>query len=234
MKASDKNNHYLISYLTLRKAIGVLGIALPVVVTAGSVMIDDCTGLLPSISDYYHTNLRNIFTGIMCSVAIFLFTYRGPDRQDGIAGKLGCIFALGLAFFPTVIDDATCRLCEEAPLKCDSITPQDHWMSKVHMASALLFFLVLIYFSLFLFTKSNTSHPTPEKIIRNRLYRVCGYTMLACIILLVVYVLFISSKYPVLEQYNIIFWLETIALTAFGVSWLVKGELILKDGSVAD
>lgn len=234
MKASNNDNHYLISYLTLRKAIGILGIALPIVLVAGSVIIDDCRGLLQSISDYYHTNLRNIFTGIMCSVAIFLFTYRGPDKQDAIAGKLGCFFALGLAFFPTVIDGATCRLCEDTTIKCQSITSQELWMSKVHMISALLFFLVLIYFSLFLFTKSGSGKPTPEKVIRNRLYRVCGYTMLVCIILLVVYVLLLSSKYPALEKYNIIFWLETIALTAFGVSWLVKGELILKDGAVSN
>lgn len=26
-----------------------------------------------------------------------------------------------------------------------------------------------------------------------------------------------------------VFWLETVALLAFGTSWLVKGELVLKD-----
>jgi hypothetical protein len=32
-----------------------------------------------------------------------------------------------------------------------------------------------------------------------------------------------------LEEYKPIFVLETIALWAFGVSWLVKGKFILKD-----
>jgi len=32
-----------------------------------------------------------------------------------------------------------------------------------------------------------------------------------------------------LERYAPIFWLEGIAVIAFGVSWLTKGEAILKD-----
>jgi hypothetical protein len=32
-----------------------------------------------------------------------------------------------------------------------------------------------------------------------------------------------------LTAFNPVFWLETIAILAFGVSWLTKGEAILKD-----
>jgi hypothetical protein len=30
-----------------------------------------------------------------------------------------------------------------------------------------------------------------------------------------------------------VFWLETVAIVAFGVSWLIKGEAILEDVSAA-
>jgi len=32
-----------------------------------------------------------------------------------------------------------------------------------------------------------------------------------------------------MKVYNPLFWLETLAILAFGVSWIVKGEAILKD-----
>ena len=40
--------------------------------------------------------------------------------------------------------------------------------------------LALAYFSFFLFTLSSGS-PTPRKRTRNRIYRVCGVTIVACI-----------------------------------------------------
>jgi hypothetical protein len=30
-------------------------------------------------------------------------------------------------------------------------------------------------------------------------------------------------------KYDITFWMETIAVVAFGISWIIKGEMILKD-----
>jgi hypothetical protein len=37
--------------------------------------------------------------------------------------------------------------------------------------------------------------------------------------------LFLEESYPELQSYNIIFVLETIALLAFGLSWLKKGRI---------
>jgi hypothetical protein len=34
---------------------------------------------------------------------------------------------------------------------------------------------------------------------------------------------------PLVERLTPVFWLESVAVVAFGVSWLVKGETILKD-----
>jgi hypothetical protein len=32
----------------------------------------------------------------------------------------------------------------------------------------------------------------------------------------------------VFAKYNIIFWMETIAVEAFGISWLIKAEIVLR------
>ena len=51
--------------------------------------------------------------------------------------------------------------------------------------------------------------------------------MLACIALIAVAAL--PPIKAMVEQLAPRFWLEAIAIEAFGVSWLTKGEAILKD-----
>ncbi len=213
----------VISYLTLRKAIGILGIAFPVVLVSGSIIAGGCEEIQSSISCYYHTNMRNIFVGILCAVALFLFSYRGYERKDNIAGDLACLFALGVAFFPASVDDPL-PLCNFPSLIKSPL------ISYVHFLSAALFFTTLSYFSIILFTKSKSRDSrTKRKKKRNRIYRVCGYIMLGCIILIGVYFLPLKNRYPQLQNIKPVFWLESIALWAFGISWLVKGEVLLKD-----
>lgn len=38
-----------------------------------------------------------------------------------------------------------------------------------------------------------------------------------------------ENSCPGLKKYDPVFWLESVSLFAFGISWLVKGQLILKD-----
>jgi len=82
--------------------------------------------------------------------------------------------------------------------------------------------------SLFLFTKSKGVVITKQKIRRNRIYRICGVIMLVCIVVLALYAN-VRDSLPWLKQYKPVFWLESVALLAFGVSWLVKGGLFLMD-----
>jgi hypothetical protein len=68
--------------------------------------------------------------------------------------------------------------------------------------------------------------------MRNRVYRVCGWLMLACVAGIAVFKLTLSDAW--VRDHRVVFWLETIAITAFGVSWLVKGEAILADEQQSD
>ncbi len=96
----------------------------------------------------------------------------------------------------------------------------------MHYVSATGLFLMLSYFALFLFTKSSGT-PTDAKKIRNRIYRACGVVMLSCIVLIAVYVLSLRGTF--VATIKPVFWLETFALWAFGVSWFIKGETLWKD-----
>lgn len=215
MNAESKTDDSLVfSYLLLRKAIGVLGTALPLVVAIGKAALES-PGLLSSISGYYYTVMGDVFVGCLCATGVFMWSYRGYELKDVVAAQIAAYSVVGIALFPT--SPAT------------GATAQQIFIGHVHITFAIIFFSTLIYFALVLFRKTNLNvPPTPEKIMRNRIYAACGYTMLVALILIAFVLFFLPSDSP-LFALNPVFWLETLLLEAFGISWLVKGETILKD-----
>ena len=208
MGTNSGSSDVIVSYLTLRKVVGAIGMIMPIGVMVWGWYLCHCWEIRPSISDYYVTRTGVLFVGALFTIAWFLFAYRGPARQDDVAGDLAWLFALGVAFFP-----------HDAP------PPQ----SALHFTSAAALFLVLSYFSLALFTKTGgtIAQMTPQKVKRNRVYKLCGVVMLACIATIgavkLGYFTFTLGPIPP------VFLLETVALEAFGISWMVKGETLWKD-----
>jgi hypothetical protein len=203
-------------YLTLRTIIGVLGMALPFVISLGAMAFFQ-TGLQNSISAYYHTGMRDVLVGMLWAIGFFLFSYEGYDRADNIAGELACLFAIGIALLPTTPEGAA--------------GPVANIIGVVHLVFTGLFFLTLAYFSIFLFTKTDPeTPPTPRKLKRNVIYRVCGYTMLVCLLLIPIYTYLLPGGLVAgISPYHPVFWFESIAIFAFGISWFTKGEGILRD-----
>lgn len=217
----EKEDDVVISFFKLRKSIGFLGIALPfaVAIIGPFVNVD---GIASSISSYYHFPVTGtIFVGTLCAQAVFFYSYLGPKNQDALWSNLASVFALGVAFFPTARD------LGPPP---DALSTNEKIASAIHITSATLFFLTLAYFSLCLFTKSDDPHPTEEKLMRNRIYRVSGYVMLFSLgIILIVKLLQHFFGYTGLDRFDPVFWFEALATVAFGFSWFTKGEGILKD-----
>lgn len=220
---TGNQNDLVFSYLELRKAVGIIGVALPLVLAIGKLILQG-PGLEPTISSYYYTDLGNWFVGSLCAIGVFLLSNKGyPDAgadrgpgYDQIAGWLACIFAVGVALFPM------------APAAPPKPTQQQVDIGWAHWTLAALLFLTLAYFSLFLFTKTDPNRtPTPRKLKRNIVYRVCGYTILASILLIPA-----VTHTPIADKVQAchpVFWLESLAVEAFGIAWLTKGETILKD-----
>jgi hypothetical protein len=203
----------------LQRIIGVLGMAFPFVLALGTKAFG-CKEIQPSISYYYHTAMGEVFIGFLCAFAMFLFAYTGYDKRDARAGTLAGIFAIGVALIPTAFGAfETC--CTKTP-----------WFTVevVHLSFAISFFLVLTYFSLFLFTRTkDPAQMTSAKKRRNSVYKICGVTMLICMTVIALYMLFLKESYPYLQDLKPVFWLEAAALFAFGISWLTKGETIFRD-----
>lgn len=219
----------IISYYTMRRAIGILGITLPLILVAGSSLFGECKEVQMSISTYYHTNMRDIFVGFNCAVALFLFAYRGHDWRDNLAGYLGCVFVLGVAFLPCSVGTGY-QPCLVA------VPDQNPMVGKLHNMSAILYFVILIVYALVLFPMTHLDMVTGEKMFmgrqkkkRNVVYYVCGIIMIAALLLVIAYKWFLANLYPELKSLDPIFWLESIMLLSFGISWLTKGQLFFRD-----
>lgn len=219
-------NKLSLSYLSIRKTIGMLGLLFPFILIAGSFAFGNCQSIQPSISDYYHSNMRDVFVGYVCSLSLFLIAYKGYDRTDDVISTLAGLFGLLVALFPTKLKTDSENNILDCNIWCTAQLPA--WTNLIHLISALLFLLCLCYFSLFLFTKSKAM-PSPKKLQRDKIYLTCGYIMFVCIFLLIVLFALPDRISTPLLKYKPVFWLETIAFVAFGFSWLVKGEFVLSD-----
>jgi len=212
MKTNDQNQNLIHSYLSLRKAVGWIGILLPFTLLIGLILLFREDRILISISQYYHSGMRDILVGALCGIALFMFFYRGYDNWKKInwdiliTNSVGFL-ALGIAFFPAT---------EKGPV---------NWIGYVHLISSSLFFILLACYSIFIFTKGD-SEPSKQKLIRNQIYVGCGLTMVACLIVLFIYLIFIETDD---STSSFVFWGETISLIAFGISWLTKGGTICPD-----
>lgn len=220
MALSD-NHTFVISYLNLRLGLGFVGFFLPIVLVVGTWSLADCTQLQPSISHYYYTIMGDYFVGSLCAVAMFLFFYKGVDKQDGVIANLAAVFALLVAFFPT--NPSAYSICQYIS------TNKTISLNIVHYSAAALLFASFAYFSIFLFTKTDpTKEMTDHKKIRNRIYITCGIIIIVCIMLIAVYN-FVGNLETTFAKYKPTLVLESIALFSFGTSWITKGEMILKD-----
>jgi hypothetical protein len=205
----ETNQNAVLSYWALRRSVGAIGVALPFVLAIGGMVAFD-VGLQSSISAYYYTGMRDVFVGSMCAVGVFLLSYRF-GKLDDVLGDVAGVSAIGLALFPTAAAGAS---------------GWERAAGVAHFVFAAVFFGALAIFSLVLFTRSGGDE-TPRKLLRNWIYRVCGWTIVACIVLAVVTGLLLDGT--VKAELKPLFWLETVAILAFGVSWLVKGEALLGD-----
>lgn len=217
--AQKADNDLVLSFLSVRRAIGCLGYFLPLALIAYGLSLGD--GILTSISAYYYTPMREVFVGTLCAIAVFLWSYEGyrPAGGEVVTDKntarVAAIGALAVALAPLPPADPAGVKCTLS--QCLIGFGPAGW---VHGLGALLFFGAFAVFSLHLFVKGSDN--SMEKRASKRIYRICGWLILICMALMVVAIL------PPLRDRLIglrpVFWLETIANFAFATSWLVKGD----------
>ena len=144
-------------------------------------------------------------------------------------GYMGCIFVLGVAFLPCTISNPAGNCLVPSPT-------HNPLLGKLHNLSALMYFIVLIVYSLFLFPKTHMDMVTGEKAFmgrqkkkRNMVYYICGGAMTVSLFLTLAYMWFLPDVRPRLQELKPVMWLESVTLFAFGISWMTKGQLFFKD-----
>ena len=196
-----------------RRLIGILGLLLPLLlfIFAG---LRHTVGLpawtpLNSISAYYYTGAVAIFVGVLFALALFLLTYPGYKGviADRLLGLVGGTAAILVTLFPT-----------SAPDGLSAPTWWSPYMRTVHYLSAVVLFVVFILFAIWLFRKSNIPRRGDRPLEKRRRDDIC----LASGIIMIASVLWAASS---MVTHAPIFIPESMAIIAFAVSWLTKGEV---------
>ena len=199
----------------IRNFAGFLGMILPWIALIGAVIVAKAhPTIIPkdfwstlSISATYY--LTPAMAGILTTASVVLMCYKGYDKKDELVTTISGIFGLMIVLFPckcSVAEKVTGNIVGffQLPINISDI---------IHTAAAVIFFLLLAINSMFLFTLGESN--TRQKHIRNFIYKVCGIGMFCTLPLLI-----IPFNFPAK-----IFVIEAIALTFFGISWLVKGQI---------
>ena len=214
--AANATGLMVISYLQLRFYVGVIGVLLPWVLVIGNWAVGD--GLQPSLSGYYYTPMRNVLVGALCGLAVFFVAYRGYDRSDSVITNVAGLAVIAAALCPTTTPD--------------SPDLRQVIIGDLHLFFACVAFVLLAVMALrfakreptpaglsfwkafgyaFGFTRAASSQTPRWAVIT---YRICGFTILVCVALI----------YPGSRVFSdSMLILELILMTAFGVSWFVKG-----------
>jgi hypothetical protein len=152
-------------------------------------------------------------------------SYKGYNLKDHIVTSLSGVFGIFIVLFP-----CNCPMAEKEPVVgFFQLAPKVS--DIIHCTSAVIFFILLAYNSIALFTldgSEKNEDDSPKELSRNKrikniIFRVCGVGMLCGLIMVP---LPLEDIIPAK-----VFIAEAIALTFFGISWLVKGEVF---GLLAD
>ncbi len=225
---SEKDKIWLSDQNTLRKLVGILGMLLPVLLFIFLLIDTSYSSPLESISHYYFTRACSVFVIIVSLLAIFLLVYKGEEPIDFYISSVAGIFALCLLLFPTNnISNICCDLSKKYSV---TILKISEFRKTFHYISAGIFLSCLAFMSIFLFTKSDKpiGKRTKKKKLRNKLYRTFGIIMLfAILVIFAGYLKLIHDEFY--TTHHLTFWMETLAVESFGISWLIKGEFYFKD-----
>jgi len=196
-------------YLRIRNLCGLLGIILPwLALFSAGIAEHPSKDWWWSLSATYY--LSPALVGVLVPACIVLISYIGYDTLDNFITSLAGTFGLGIVLFPCKVS----WIPEGTPVGFFQIPVEVSHI--IHVACSALFFITIAMNSIFQFTRTKGVF-TDQKRIRNIIYRVCGYGMLALLAVLAILRLFKAPGY-----FSMI--IEIVLLLLFGIAWLVKGE----------
>lgn len=243
MSQNERNkatNELIINYSTLRRIIGWLGVSLPVVVYIGNWLIftnrtPSClwpsSNVPYSLSGYYYTHMRGLFTGTFWALGVFLVAYNGYDWRDKLTSNLAGLAAIGIAIFPTKppanLPAVPGNLCSPRIPVLYKSSPEQSWITLGHMISLIILLSALFFMALLFRRSSDAARAMMTDQEKRRKKRNNVFYLGSAIGIAVGGTgAIVQGFFPKSLQARTpwLFWFEFVAIIAFGVAWFVKGE----------
>jgi hypothetical protein len=235
---------------TLRRLVGILGILLPIMLPFFLWSDTGRTAPLESISHYYFTRVSAIFVTVVSLLAIFLLIYKGQTPGEFWLSTLAGIGALLLVMFPTDnivkgvflkigrqgIENGLGKACDSCINSAESaytatFLKDSTFRMEFHFIASGLFLLSLALLAAFVFTyDKNEIAEAGIAVARRMKQRNIIYRVFAALMFLAVVFIKFGDSIVGEATYNLnhlTFWMETIAVESFGLSWLLRGDMLL-------
>lgn len=204
------------SYASIRLIIGFLGLIMPFLVWLSN------GELLASISHYYYAKSSLFFTSILSAFGLLLISYHGYEARpgekisDNKVTNIAGVMALAVVLIPTSCLGSGSEMVDVACADRSYLLfgHQSTFFNTVHLVAAGIFLFSMGWMSINKFTLGGSK--------LNIYYRIAGYIVWGALAVLVLRFL---TGFVVTAQD--VFWLETIAVVAFGISWILKSKLII-------
>jgi hypothetical protein len=228
--AGSPAGRYVRSFLFLRFMIGLLGVLLPIAVVALDwVAFDGHPGSrIPrgSISAYYYSGWREVFTVTIGTIAFFLFAYKFTEKNlDNLFSMIAGFAGILIPLLPTGIPgDITPR---------PNPTPIQHGLGEgvttaLHFAASGVFIAFLGGICI-LFGRREAKREPHGNRIPGTTWRAFHFLCAGAIGAAGVWILLtqLPKHNPVINgpYYSVLIG-EWVAATAFGASWFAKGAEI--------
>jgi hypothetical protein len=212
---------YLKSYLLMRAIIGFIGVTLPFLLVLGDNLLKTIGPVLRgSLSAYYYSGMRDFLVASLAAAAFFLIAYKIFERSaSNVLSLIAGLAILTTAFFPTDRGSDV-----NAPLTPLQAKLGEATVVHVHFVAAGIAIVSLAVIS-FIFGLQE-GRRSPERAgqptrLSPTFWRWFHWTLAAIILISVAFAAY-SERQHVFTTYSLLIG-ESVALEAFGLSWLFKG-----------
>ena len=214
--ADPSTARYVRSYLIMRTVVGALGIALPfVLVLVDGLWFNGDPFPRTSLSAYYYSGARELFVGALSAIGVFLITYKVAEiNLDNTLSLIAGSAVLVVAQCPT-----------ERPNHRVGLTPlQDRlgeaFVARIHFTAAGAFILALAAVSYY-FGKREGARTYPSGRRSPRFWK--AYHWLCAGAIATAFAWCAVTEWSHSGPSRSLLYGETVAVWAFGASWLWKG-----------
>jgi hypothetical protein len=218
---------YVRSFLALRTFIGVLGVALPLLVVFGDLLLFHGHPYgrpwpRGSVSVYYYSGMREVFVGTLAATGVFFIAYKVWERnRENLLSWVAGVAACAIALCPT-------KPPSQSPLHHDPpvvLSPLQNkfgvtGITTIHYVASAAFLVALAWIS---WEFGNREKSRKERVGMRRspgfwywFHRSCAIVMGAALVWVVV-----ASFVHVTSRSTLIG--EWVCAVFFGASWFCKG-----------